>query len=103
MIIAISAFILVAAATFLLHDWLERMLVRKYGEIALVWRGYHIHHSVYGVLAICLALLIGGKALIIGGGFGLGNLWQHKATHNRQNEKGLVLVTRDSGAKARNG
>lgn len=26
-------------------------------------------------------------------GYGVGNIWQHKNTHNRINEKGLVFIT----------
>jgi hypothetical protein len=29
-------------------------------------------------------------------GYGVGNIWQHKKTHDRVNEKGLVFITRHS-------
>lgn len=73
-------------------------MTKKKDKIDLVVKGYHIHHSVWGFLAICYAIFFAGSvAMAVGAvGFGLGNLWQHKNTHNRMNERGMVFIEKIS-------
>ncbi len=64
-------------------------------NIQLRIKGYQIHHSFFGALAIILAVfLAGGVYFFAMLGYGLGNIWQHKLAHNQVNEKGLVFISR---------
>ena len=89
-------FISSGVTAFFAHDWTEKRLTQNgKKQIRLVVKGYQIHHSFFGMLAIFYAILVasGGLAAILIG-YGLGNIWQHKVTHNRVNENGLVFISK---------
>ncbi|HYC79570.1 MAG TPA: hypothetical protein VEC17_00930 [Candidatus Binatia bacterium] len=86
-----------AAVSFFVHDFLDRRYIGiTKRDVKLIVKGYHFHHSFFGAVIIVLALLFtgGGYVTVICCGYGVGNIWQHKLTHNRINEKGMVFVTR---------
>ncbi len=86
-----------AGTAFLVHDILDkRWIGRDHANMRLIVRGYHFHHSFFGALIILIALLFtsGGLVTVICCGYGVGNIWQHKLTHNRIKEKGMVFVTK---------
>ena len=87
------------AVSFLAHDVIDRKwLGRKKRNLKLVIGKYHIHHSLFGALFILSWPLFTGPGYVmcICCGYGVGNIWQHKLTHNRVKEKGMVFITRYS-------
>ena len=77
------------------HHFGERVLSGKFRDIRLKFRNYQIHHSFWGVLAIILSVIfLSGNTMVAVIGYGIGNILQHKITHNRVSEKGIVFVTR---------
>lgn len=91
--------ILVASAgvSFYIHDFLDKNYIgRNKRDVKLIIRGYHFHHSFFGAIVIVLSLVFsgGGYVMVICCGYGLGNIWQHKLTHNRVQEKGMIFVSR---------
>lgn len=89
----------VAAATglsFYIHDYLDKNYIgRNHRDVKLIIRGWHLHHSFFGAIAIVVgAVFLGGSLSLVFVGYGLGNIWQHKLTHNRVQEKGMVFVSR---------
>jgi hypothetical protein len=86
-----------AAVSFFVHDFLDRNYIGlNKRNIRLVLRGYHIHHSFVGALVIACAFLFSGGGYVAFAcyGYGMGNIWQHKVTHNRVKQKGMVFITR---------
>ena len=90
------ATIVSAAATFFAHYAAERLIAKKRKKgVRFVLRGYHIHHSFFGIVLLAAALTVaGGIYAFIMFGYGIGNLWQHKYTHNKANEPGMVFIQR---------
>lgn len=91
--------ILIASAglSFFIHDFLDKNYIGKHKrDVKLVVWGVHFHHSFFGALVIALALVFsfGTFATVVCCGYGVGNIWQHKITHNREKEKGMVFITR---------
>jgi hypothetical protein len=90
--------VLVASAgvSFYVHDYLDRNFIgRNKRDLKLIIQGYHFHHSFFGALIIALGLLFsGGYVAVACCGYGVGNIWQHKLTHNRIQEKGMVFISR---------
>jgi hypothetical protein len=89
--------LLSAVVSFYVHDFLDRKWIgRKKLNLRLIVKGYHFHHSFFGALVILGALLFtgGGFVTVICCGYGVGNIFQHKLTHNRVKEKGMVFVTK---------
>jgi len=86
-----------AVVAFYSHHYAEKYFTRNWTRnIRLVIKGYQIHHSTWGVLAMAASLVFtSGLMTLALLGYGLGNIWQHKKTHNRINEKGLVFITRN--------
>ncbi|KKW29499.1 MAG: hypothetical protein A3K06_01490 [Candidatus Doudnabacteria bacterium RIFCSPHIGHO2_01_52_17] len=82
--------------SFLGHHFAESLLKRRRGSLPrLVLRGYRVHHSFFGALAVVIGLAFAGSyPLLATLGYGIGNLWQHKRAHNQENEKGMTLLTR---------
>ncbi|MBX4187854.1 MAG: hypothetical protein KW793_01825 [Candidatus Doudnabacteria bacterium] len=94
-----NAFVLLitAASAFFVHDYLDRHYTgRRKRNIRIIIRGYHFHHSFFGVMIIALGLLFSGGGFMAFAcyGYGVGNIWQHKLTHNRVRQRGMVFVTR---------
>lgn len=89
------ALFLTGITSFFGHHIGERFLTKK-GEkkIRLVLKGYQIHHSFWGLLAILTAFISTGLYATALFGYGIGNIWQHKRTHNKANEKGLIFITK---------
>lgn len=85
-----------AIVSFFGHQFAEKFLTRNRTQnIRLIVGGYQIHHSFFGMLAIAIALILaGGSLMSMLFGYGLGNIWQHKKTHNQLNEKGFVFITK---------
>ena len=81
---------------FYAHHYAEKRLTRNWTrDFKLVVKGYQIHHSFFGAVAVLIGLIFTSSfVLTILLGYGLGNIWQHKKTHNRVNEKGLVFITK---------
>jgi len=92
------ALILTGVTSFFGHHFGERFLecffTRRKKELSLVLKGYQIHHSFFGLLAILTALITTGIYTTALFGYGIGNIWQHKRTHNKINEKGMVFITK---------
>ena len=82
--------------SFLVHQWGEQYFTRRGTRpIKLVIRGYQVHHSFFGALAILLApILASGLIVVAALGYGIGNIWQHKKTHNSVNERGFIFISR---------
>ncbi|MDZ4243669.1 MAG: hypothetical protein U1C57_01035 [Candidatus Doudnabacteria bacterium] len=81
---------------FFAHHHGEKFLKRR-KNIRLILKGYHIHHSLFGAMAIFVGIIFSSGLLMFALlGYGLGNIWQHKYTHNKVNEKGMVFVSRIS-------
>ena len=94
MIYAITLFSSLAIS-FLSHQFSENFLRRNGSNVRLIIRNYQVHHSFWGMAFIAFALFFAtGHYALAMVGYGLGNLWQHKLTHNRVNEKGLVFISR---------
>lgn len=89
-------FTLSAAAAYLGHEVAEWFLKQRTGrKIRLVIKKHQIHHSFFGLMMILLAInFFSGVWAIILYGYGLGNIWQHKITHNRTNESGMVFISK---------
>lgn len=83
--------------SFFGHHFGERFLTKN-GEkdVNLVLKGYQIHHNTFGLLAIIGALISTGLYATVLFGFGIGNIWQHKKTHNKIGEKGMIFITKHS-------
>ena len=91
------ALFLSGTTSFFGHHFGERFLTKNgKRNVDLVLKGYRIHHSTFGLLAIIGALISTGLYAPVLFGFGIGNIWQHKKTHNKINEKGMVFITRHS-------
>lgn len=88
--------LLSSLSSFWGHHFGERFLTKnKKRSVRLVIKNYHVHHSIFGVLAIIAAFIAASSfATIALFGFGLGNIWQHKRAHNKANEKGLVFISK---------
>lgn len=87
-----------AITSFCAHHAAEKF-VTKNGrrDIRLVFRGYHIHHSFFGVAAVACALIFASSVYVfVLFGYGIGNIWQHKYTHNKANEPGMVFISKIS-------
>lgn len=83
--------------SFFGHHFGERFLSKnRKRNVRLVLKGYQVHHSVFGLLAILAAFISAGYTTFALFGYGLGNIWQHKRTHNKVNEKGMVFITKHS-------
>ncbi|MBI4050451.1 MAG: hypothetical protein HY396_00540 [Candidatus Doudnabacteria bacterium] len=85
-----------AVVTFLAHHFGEKFFTRNWTkQIRLTIKGYQIHHSFWGAVAIVIATIFtSGTIMFALLGYGLGSIWQHKKTHNSLSEKGLVFITR---------
>ena len=85
-----------AFVTYFAHHYGEKFFTRNWTKkVRLIFKGYQIHHSAFGALAIVVALIISNIfATLILFGYGLGNIWQHKKTHNRFNQRGMVFISR---------
>lgn len=85
-----------AVCTFLGHHLGERYFTRGHTrKIRIVLKGYQIHHSFFGILTAAIAIIFtGGWLMFVLFGYSLGNLWQHKYTHNRLGEKGLIFLSK---------
>lgn len=82
--------------TFLGHHFGEWFFNRgREKRLKLVIKSFHIHHSFFGLATAAIALIFtGGWLMFVLFGYSLGNIWQHKYTHNRLGEKGLVFLSR---------
>ena len=88
-------FLVSGIASFFAHHAGEKFFTKNgKRNIRLVFRGYQIHHSFFGVIAILAAFISAGYTTFALFGYGLGNIWQHKRAHNKANENGMVLITR---------
>ncbi len=89
--LAISAII-----SFLAHHWGEKFVIHKRNKpFRIIIKGYQFHHSCFGVLAIFAAPILASTLIMVAMlGFGIGNLWQHKKTHNSVNEKGFIFISK---------
>ena len=86
--------ILSSLSSFWGHHFGERFFDKKRDK-CLVIKNYHIHHSVFGILAITAAITMASSFTTLAlFGFGIGNIWQHKRTHNKVNERGLVFISK---------
>lgn len=78
------------------HHWGEKIFTRNgRRQLKIIIKGYHVHHSCFGIVAIIGALVAASAvsaAMLVG--YGIGNIWQHKHTHNRVNEKGFVFISK---------
>ena len=92
----VVTFTLSVSLSFLGHHFVENLLKRRRGGLPrFVVRGYRVHHSFFGALALVIGLAFAGSYPMLATlGYGIGNLWQHKWIHNRASEKGLVFLTR---------
>ena len=85
-----------AVLSFLGHELGEKFFSnggRK--KLKLVFKGRQIHHSFWGAVSIAIAMIFTQGAVSIAIlGYGLGNIWQHKITHNRVNERGIVFISK---------
>lgn len=92
------AFIIAAGLSFAGHEIGEWYATRgRTRDVRLIIKGFHIHHSFFGLLALVGGFLVfTNVVMFIFIGYGVGNIWQHKKTHDRVNEKGLVFITRHS-------
>jgi hypothetical protein len=86
----------VAKISYLIHDKIEKKLTRNWTRnVRLVLFKYQFHHSFFGALFIIIAIFtLSGAVSLICIGYGIGNIWQHKITHNRMNEKGMVFINK---------
>jgi hypothetical protein len=94
-----DALLITAAAlvSFSAHDLFESILGRHKHHFVIKIRGYHLHHSFFGMLIAVVGLAYAsGIIALICCGYGLGNIWQHKIAHNRVAEKGMVFITKAS-------
>jgi hypothetical protein len=82
--------------TFYSHHFAEKFLTQNgVRNFRLILNGYHIHHSVFGLATLFVALIfLSGIMATIFVGYGIGNIWQHKYTHKRVNESGIVFITK---------
>ena len=86
-----------AGLSFFIHDYLDKNYIGKAKrDIKLILWNLHFHHSFFGALVIALALVFSGGTFLtlVCCGYGVGNIWQHKITHNREKENGMVFITR---------
>ena len=91
---------LTGITSFFGHHLGERILTKnRKKNVRLVLKGYQIHHSFWGLIAIVTALISTGIYTTALFGYGIGNIWQHKKTHNKANEKGMVFITRHKTTK----
>ena len=81
-------------SSFFGHHFGERFF-DKNKKAKLVLKGYQIHHSVFGLAALLLSFISTGIYISALVGYGIGNIWHHKKTHNSVNEKGMVFITKD--------
>lgn len=81
-------------SSFFGHHFGERFF-DKNKTAKLVLKGYQIHHSFFGLIALLLAFISSGIYALALVGYGIGNIWHHKKTHNNVNEKGMVFITKD--------
>ncbi len=90
------AFITSTIISFWAHHFGERFFTgNRTKNIRLVVKGFQVHHSFWGVLVIAIATVFtGGVIMFALLGYGLGNIWQHKKTHNAINERGMVFISK---------
>lgn len=82
-------------ASFFAHHFSEKFFTKNgKKKVKLILKGYQIHHSAWGLLAIIGALISTGLYATAMFGYGIGNIWQHKRSHNKANENGLVFITK---------
>jgi hypothetical protein len=81
---------------FFAHNFGERYITDNgQKQVRIIVKGYQLHHSVFGALTILIAIVfLSGTWAVIFFGYGVGNIWQHKITHNRVNENGLVFISK---------
>ena len=90
------AFLTSISIAFLGHEFAERKIT-NHGAKQVKWivKGRQIHHSFFGVLFIVFGIIaLSGMWTVVFLGYGVGNIWHHKFTHNRVNESGLVFISR---------
>ncbi|KKW23315.1 MAG: hypothetical protein UY65_C0005G0017 [Parcubacteria group bacterium GW2011_GWA2_51_12] len=89
-------FTLSVSLSFLGHHLGERLLqVYRKKSPRLVVRGYRVHHSFFGILAVVIGLVFAGSYTMLATlGYGLGTIWQHRWAHNQAKEKGMVFITK---------
>ena len=90
------SFIISATISYLGHHFGEHFFSKRgTRNINLVFKGYQIHHSTWGALVIALAIIFASgvvaSAML---GYGIGNIWQHKKTHNAAKEKGMIFISK---------
>ncbi len=84
-----------ATVSYFAHHWAEAFLKNRGANIRLVVKGYHVHHSFFGALFLLIGIVFTSSVVAaIMAGYGVGNLWHHKITHNRAQEKGLVFLNK---------
>jgi len=94
--VAFAALILSSISAYWSHHFVENFLTNNGKKsIRLIIRRRQIHHSFWGIMSIAIALLFTqGFIMLAMIGYGIGNIWQHKLTHNRLGEPGLVFISK---------
>ena len=92
----IFAFSLSSIIAFYTHSVAEKFLSRgEKKNVRLIFHGIQIHHSFWGAMIAVIGLIFAsGVFATVLFGYGVGNIFQHKVTHNRINEKGMVFLTK---------
>ncbi|PIR97392.1 MAG: hypothetical protein COT91_01655 [Candidatus Doudnabacteria bacterium CG10_big_fil_rev_8_21_14_0_10_41_10] len=92
----VAVFLGSAVTSFYAHHFAEKFFTRNWTRnIRLIFKGYQIHHSTFGAMAIVVAVIIAGSFFaVVLFGYGLGNVWQHKKTHNKFDQKGMVFISK---------
>lgn len=90
------AFLTSISIAFLGHEFAERKITKN-GEkqVKLIVKGRQIHHSFFGIVFIIFGITaLSGMWTVVFLGYGVGNIWHHKFTHNRVGENGLIFISR---------
>ena len=81
---------------FFAHHFVEKKLTRNWTRnLRVIIRGYQIHHSTWGAVALVMSIAFTSGLLMMAIlGYAIGNIWQHKYTHNRINEPGFIFLSK---------